>query len=568
MVGARASGRMFSPAEETFLGELIEAGTVAEADRPRIEALRGASPEALAALLVTLGLLSERDLAQRMAAHLDLPLAAPVDLPETPLFAETLEPQFLRHARVLPMAETDEALTLAVADPFDEAARSAMAFFAQKDIQPVVATPAEILAAVDTLYAPEAGQADEWGELGAGGDLDVERLKELASEAPIIRLVNRIIADALDRDASDIHLETTREFMRVRVRVDGQLIDVEQVPVQAAAAVISRLKIMGNLDIAEKRLAQDGRFRLSLRGRHVDFRIATMPTMHGEAVALRLLDKDAKALDFGDLGFAPAMTGGLARLLDEPHGIILVTGPTGSGKTTTLYAALNRLNRPEREILTVEDPVEYGLDGINQVQVNPQIGHTFAAVLRSFLRHDPDILMVGEIRDAETAEIAVQAALTGHMVLSTLHTNDAVSAVSRLTDMGVEDYLLASVLRGVLAQRLVRRLCPECRELQELTPELERLFRTGPDQPLPEHIYAAGGCSRCQDTGYRGRTVIAELFQPSEAARRLIVARADAGELARQAEADGMAPMLRDGLAKVREGLTSVEEVLRATREG
>jgi general secretion pathway protein E len=433
--------------------------------------------------------------------------------------------------------------------------------------------PAELEAAIDRLYGGGPGEAQEEDAAEIAGeiealDTDVERLRDLASEAPVIRLVNQIVGRAVEARASDIHLEPTENGLKVRFRIDGLLHEMEVLPARLRPAVISRVKIMAKLNIAERRLPQDGRIKLAARGTPLDLRVAVTPSLHGEAAVLRILHRDTVALDFATLGIGGANLKALLSILDRPHGIVLVTGPTGSGKTTTLYAALSRLNTPERKILTVEDPVEYQLEGITQIQVQPAIGLDFAGVLRSLLRHDPDVMMVGEIRDRETAEIAVQAALTGHLVLSTLHTNSAAGSIARLIDMGVPEYLLASTLTGAMGQRLVRTLCPQCREPVEALPEfarelgLDRLAKGG-----PVRLWRPRGCESCHATGYRGRTTISEVLVSDDALRRLILKRSDARELHTAAVASGMTGMFEDGATKALAGLTTIEEVLKVTRD-
>ena len=385
----------------------------------------------------------------------------------------------------------------------------------------------------------------------------------------MIRLVSLIITNALEARASDIHIEPFENRLAVRYRIDGVLHEVESPPRRFSAAVISRIKIMANLDIAERRLPQDGRIRLRVQGKEIDLRVSTVPTMHGESVVLRILDKGGVALDFKRLGFEDDI---LARFLDvlmQPHGILLVTGPTGSGKTTTLYTALERLNQPDVKILTVEDPVEYQMPGINQIQVKPQINLTFANALRSIVRQDPDVIMIGEIRDLETAEIAVQSALTGHLVLSTVHTNDAASTVNRLLDMGVEDYLLTSTVIGILAQRLVRTLCPSCKEPHIALPEIVEqmgLARFSSEREIT--LYRPKGCPQCAQTGYSGRISIMEMLPITDPLRSLVMKHATASDLKSEAVRGGMLTMYEDGLRKAVRGITTFEEVLRVTREG
>jgi general secretion pathway protein E len=428
--------------------------------------------------------------------------------------------------------------------------------------------PADLEAALGRLDggASPAEAAPEPDAAPEAAEEDLDRVRDLASEAPVIRLVNRIIARAVELRASDIHLEAADAGLRLRYRIDGVLQEMEPPPAGLRAALVSRIKIMARLDIAERRLAQDGRLRLAVRGRDVDFRVSTTPSIHGESAVLRILDRDRLALDFAALGFDDALLAGWQALLARPHGILLVTGPTGSGKTTTLYASLARLNTPEAKILTVEDPVEFTLAGVNQVQVKPQIGLTFASALRSFLRQDPDVLMIGEIRDLETAQIAIQAALTGHLVLSTVHTNDAASALTRLLDMGVEDYLLTSTITGILAQRLVRRLCPQCRAPYRPGAEL-RATLEGVAVPADAVLYQPAGCAACEGRGFNGRTMILELLPMSDAIRPMVLRQAEAREIRAQAIAEGMQPMLAHGLRKALAGVTTVEEVFRAVRD-
>jgi general secretion pathway protein E len=384
----------------------------------------------------------------------------------------------------------------------------------------------------------------------------------------VIRLVNQLIARAVETHASDVHIEPFEDRLRVRYRYDGVLHEVEPPPARLQAAVISRIKIMSRLDIAERRLPQDGRIRLSVRGHEIDFRVSTVPSMYGESVVLRVLDRSAVEFDFIKLGLPEDVREGLVRALDLPNGMVLVTGPTGSGKTTTLYTGLLKLNSIARNIITVEDPIEYQLTGINQIQVKPQIGLNFASLLRSILRHDPDVIMIGEIRDLETAQIAVQASLTGHLVLSTVHTNSAAATVTRLRDMGVEDYLLSATLKGVLAQRLVRRLCPKCKTAEPAPAALIERFQLGRLVPDPHAISLCHsvGCPDCRGTGFRGRRAIAELLLPSREIDRLMFERADQGAIERAAIADGMRPIFDAGLLAVIEGDTTIEEVVRCIR--
>jgi general secretion pathway protein E len=465
---------------EESLGELLIERS--KLDRPgfeRAKRLREGQSERLYTLLPKLGLVSERDMAQAIADRLELPLVTPNDIPDLPLLEEKLSPRFLREVHVLPLADSPEGLVLAMADPLDSYATDAIGLISGREIFPRVAEPAMLETAIERLYGRGPSALDELVEGGSTEEdetleLDVERLKDLASEAPVIRLVSHLISEAVERRASDIHIEALEHGLNVRYRIDGLLREIDPPPSRFRAAIVSRIKIMAKLNIAERRLPQDGRIKLAVRGTPIDLRVSTIPTMYGEGVVMRILDRQGVKLDYASLGIRERNLEAYEEILGRPNGVFLVTGPTGSGKTTTLYAALTSLNSPEKKILTVEDPIEYHLEGVNQIQVKPSIGLTFAQVLRSILRQDPDIIMIGEIRDVETARIAIQAALTGHLVLSTLHTNDAVSAITRLMDMGVEDYLLTSTLTGVAAQRLVRTLCRNCRVAEAALRALRR----------------------------------------------------------------------------------------------
>ncbi len=530
----------------------------------RARMVAGDSGQRLDTVMLRLGLVSERQLAEAAATLLGTAVVTadryPAALPEC---ASLMTQRFLRAARALPLAEADGVLTIAMADPLDDFTPAAIAAATGRAIHIEIAVPVELEAAMNRLM-PEADEANAGDDDAAPLEDDAERLKDLASEAPVIRLVNQIIARAVETGASDIHVEPFEDALRVRYRYDGVLQEAENPPARLAAAIVSRIKIMARLDIAERRLPQDGRVRLAVRGQDVDFRVSTVTSMHGESVVLRVLDRSAVAFDWNRLGLAPAVVGRLERSLALPNGIVLVTGPTGSGKTTTLYTALMALNSVSRKVITIEDPVEYQLRGINQIQVRPQIGLTFANLLRTILRQDPDVIMVGEIRDLETAQIAVQAALTGHLVLSTLHTNSAAATITRLRDMGLEDYLITAVLRGVLAQRLVRRLCLTCRKSAEAPAAVIERFgldRAAPGQPIT--LWHPAGCPECRNTGFRGRLAIAEFLTPDDEVERLIFSRADHNDIERAAVAAGMVPLFRAGVAAALEGVTTIEEVVR-----
>jgi general secretion pathway protein E len=546
---------------------LLRQGHCDQRTLDRAQRVAAETEQRVDAILIQLGMVSERGLAEAYANMLGLPVASPDRYPLLePVLPDRLSPGFLRHARAVPIAVEGDTLVLAVADPLDPFTRSAVAVATGRRVQVEVAVPIELEAALNRLY-PEGDPDDPDAEGDAPLEDDAERLKDLASEAPVIRLVNLLITRAVETLASDIHIEPFEDRLRVRYRYDGVLHEAEAPPRHLAAAITSRIKIMARLDIAERRMPQDGRIKMAVRGQDVDFRVSTIPSLHGETVVLRILDRAAVAFDYARLGLSPSVIRKLGSALELPNGIVLVTGPTGSGKTTTLYTGLMALNSVVRKIVTVEDPIEYQLQGINQIQVRAQIGLTFASLLRSILRQDPDVIMVGEIRDGETAQIAVQAALTGHLVLSTLHTNSAAAAVTRLRDMGVEDYLLTAVLRGIMAQRLVRRLCPDCRQMAKAPPELVARFGLEQRSAVrPIMLSHAIGCSACRQTGYRGRAAIAEFLAMGPEIERLIFSRADHATIERAAIAGGMEAMFDAGLAAALAGETTIEEVTRSIR--
>ncbi|WP_395370463.1 GspE/PulE family protein [Komagataeibacter diospyri] len=516
--------------------------------------------------LLRLGLISERGLAEAYAELLGMPIVTPDQFPAEPILSDRLRPRFLRDVHALPIVRTEHALVVALTDPLDHFATAAITAATGLAVTPAIAIPVEIEAAFERLYPPsDASEGEEKADTPF--EEDTERLRDMASEAPVIRLVNQIIFRAVENRASDIHIEPFEDRLRIRYRYDGILHEVESPPASLTAAVISRIKIMARLDIAERRLPQDGRIRLPIRGHEVDFRVSTIPSLHGETVVLRVLDRSAVTFDYATLGIAPAVVACLSRTLALPNGMVLVTGPTGSGKTTTLYSGLLTLNTVDRNVVTVEDPIEFQLPGISQIQVKPQIGLNFATLLRAILRQDPDVVMVGEIRDVETAQIAVQAALTGHLVLSTLHTNSAAAAIVRLRDMGVEDYLLTAVLRGVMAQRLVRRLCGACRQPRPASPELVTRFglaeRSGGQAVI---LFQPMGCPRCRHTGYAGRLAITEFLVPDEVVTHLVFTGGDHAAIERAAIAGGMVPMFETGLNAALTGQTTIEEVTRSIR--
>lgn len=562
------------PQESDLHVHLIATGALSQSSLDRAIRMAREGGGTLPDVLTRLGFISETQLSEALAHICGLPLASRHDGPDFPLFESCLNKKFLLGSRVIPLGVEAHALLLGMVDPFNREAIDAVGFATGMEVSCAVLAQADFEVLYDRLYGEgksEVSQISDRAEVSAieGDGEDVERLKDSASEAPVVRLVNYLVTKAVETHASDIHIEPMDGELRIRYRIDGVLNEIEAPPAHLGPAIVSRIKIMAKLNIAERRLAQDGRIRLAVRGKDVDFRVSTTPTVHGESVVLRILDRSSLTLDFDALGLSPQVQAPLLKALHQPHGILLVTGPTGSGKTTTLYAALSLLNSADRKILTIEDPVEYQLAGINQVQVKRQIGLTFAGALRSFLRQDPDIMMVGEIRDLETAQIAVQAALTGHLILSTLHTNDAASAVTRLLDMGVEDFLLTSTINGIVAQRLVRKLCPSCRVPYEAMPELaDRLRKAGAEVPDgPVILHHAKGCPECQGTGYRGRSSIAEVLLLSDRLRQLILSRGSASDLQKAALDEGMVSLFVDGTAKALAGVTSIEELFRVVKE-
>jgi general secretion pathway protein E len=559
-VGPGLAGSNSPSAPLTLERLVVERGLAPAETLARAVLVQAETGEPLDAVLTRLGLVSERALARAIAEAAGLRIAEAADFPAEPVAAERLSARFLRDIRAAPLRETEAAVEVAFVDPLRLFDRQALAFALKRPIVPLVARSGDMEVALDRLYPAEFIHSGETGEADEG---DVERLKDLSSDAPVVRAVNALIARAAEAQVSDIHIEPTEDGLKIRLRIDGALHYEDPLPAHLKAAFVSRIKVMAGLNIAERRLPQDGRLRLAVRGHDIDLRVATAPTIHGESVVLRLLDRSNLALDFASLGFDADSLEGFLKVLRQPHGIVLVTGPTGSGKTTTLYAALAAMNTAERKILTIEDPIEYRLAGINQTQVSPQIGLTFATALRSFLRQDPDVMMVGEIRDLETAQVAVQAALTGHTILSTLHTNSAAAAVTRLLDMGVEPFLITSTLNAVLAQRLVRRLCPQCREAFSPSPDM--FAAIGVSGVGLDRLWRPIGCAACGHSGFRGRIAVLELLVLDAQIERLILARGEARDIQDAAQ---MRTMLEDGLAKARAGLTTLDEVLRVTREG
>jgi general secretion pathway protein E len=545
------------------LGErLIAKGFISAEDLEKALEIQKDRGDKIGRILVDLGFASMKDVLATLAEQLQLELVTLQGEPPSAPELEGLNARFLRQARAIPFAMQDSTLILAMADPLDFETITAVHRFTGLRTRPVLAAEAEILESIDRHYAdsrPQGGAAAGLEGEDADALADLEQLRDMASEAPVIRLVNNMIAQAVEKRASDIHIEPFEKEFRVRYRVDGVLYNQDSPPKDLKAAIISRLKLMARLNIAERRLPQDGRIKIKILGREVDLRVSTLPTLYGESVVMRLLDRSAG--DFYDLqrlGFDEHMLARMHHFTSLPHGIFLVTGPTGSGKSTTLYSALKRINQPDKKIITIEDPVEYQMDGINQIFVNPQIGLDFATGLRHIVRQDPDVIMVGEIRDRETADIAIRAALTGHFVYSTLHTNDAPSAITRLHDMGVENYLMSSTIVAVLAQRLVRVLCKHCKREAGTV-------RTDTGREIPH--YKGAGCQHCFGLGYSGRMGIFELMELNDRLRELIMQNANAVQLASAAREHGMRTLREDGWFKVEHGMTSAEEVIRVTQD-
>ena len=557
---------------QSLLKTLQERGKLSASELKKVERVQKTSiAESLPQLLVKLGLCSELDVADAFVESGKFEKISSDQYPIERQLPEDVSLRFLKNYHIIGLDATDVQVTVAMMDPQDDFTINALSLMIGKSIIVKVGLLSEIDAALDIQYGEDRSKMDKLIDdltIDDLGEEDLEHLKDLASEAPVIKMVNLIMQRAIETRASDIHIEPFEQSLKVRLRVDGVLQEIDAPNVKSTAAVISRIKIMAKLNIAERRLPQDGRIKVQMIGKELDLRVSTIPTMHGESVVIRLLDKENTVLDFVQLGFAGRYLEQFIDVLSMPHGIILITGPTGSGKSTTMYAALKQLNTPQRKIITVEDPVEYQMEGINQIQAKPQIGLTFASALRSIVRQDPDVIMIGEMRDLETARIAVQSALTGHLVLSTLHTNDAAGGVTRLLDMGLEEYLLTSTVNGILAQRLVRRLCPSCKVGTVATPEIVKELRLERFTSAPEILlYKPVGCASCSGTGYRGRLAIIEFLPMTDPIRKLIMAHEEAGAIQKLAISEGMQTLYENGLVKVVGGVTTLEEVMRVTTE-
>jgi general secretion pathway protein E/type IV pilus assembly protein PilB len=534
------------------------------------------APRLLALLVADAGL-DLRRVAEFLAADFGLPLAPDLGVVRVSGDVLGLVPrEFAARYKILPFAHEGRVLKLAISDPIDTEAVDNLGHMLKLTIEPHVATADDIAAAIDRFYGKDAGSLDQLlSNLSAPGNGDsavasteasgLGNVSDTDADAPVVKLVHSIILEAIQRRASDIHMEPMEKRFRVRYRIDGVLLEVENPPKRLQLSIVSRLKIMANISIAEKRIPQDGRIQIMVNGRQLDLRVSSLPTAHGESIVMRILDKEGLQLGLPQLGFFSDDQKEMERLIAMPDGIVLVTGPTGSGKTTTLYSCLHHINKPDRKIITVEDPVEYQLNGINQVPVRADVGMTFASALRSMLRQAPNIVMIGEIRDLETAEIAINASLTGHMVFSTLHTNDAPSAVTRLIDIGVKPFLVSTSLRAVLGQRLVRKICPKCTQPYQPTAAELRSLNISPAMASAANFAKGAGCANCNGTGFRGRLVIVELFLINEDVQRLIYENTGSARLRDKARSFGMRTMREDGLRKVTAGLTTIDEVVSIT---
>ncbi|MFW6286455.1 MAG: GspE/PulE family protein [Candidatus Sumerlaeota bacterium] len=542
-----------------------------ELDRAIVESHK--SGERLDTLLVKMGLLTEEEMLEALSRHLGLRFVRLTDAQIPENIIDRIPARIATHYRVFPVASENGVLEVAVSDPYALHILDDLRLALKTDIEPAIAPTRDIAQAIKKYYGIGADTMEDLSqeeeELVEIDSTKVDDLESMAEDASIVRFVNQILKEAINDRATDIHVEPDEDDLRIRYRVDGVLYESPVPPniKRFQSAIISRIKIMADMDIAERRLPLDGKIKIKMGNQDFDMRVSTVPTPTGESISIRILTRDEAFLQLEKLGFEGDHLEALRHMITRPHGIILVTGPTGSGKSTTLYAALNEINTTDQKLITIEDPIEYRMKGVTQIQVNPQIGLNFSRCLRSILRHDPDILLVGEIRDSETAEISIQSALTGHLVFSTLHTNDACGAVTRLLDMGIEPFLVSSSVEGLIAQRLVRVLCTECKAPFDPPSDLLARVNVTRDDPKDLHLYRPRGCETCRYTGYRGRTAVYEMASITDNFRRLIVENATAVELKRDAVRRGMRPLRHDGWKKAKEGITSIEEVLRVTME-
>jgi general secretion pathway protein E len=559
----------------SFVSFLIDRGKIQKKDlEGALSSNKSPGEMSLQDQLIDSGLLSKEEYQSHLEDFFGVPFANHQDFPKEPLLVNNLSLHFMKESKFIPALLTDNTLTVIMGNPLDYYTIDAIRLATNHNIRVLAGREQDILEAIERHYGSGSASMekiiediDGIQEYQIEDQENVDQLRDMASEGPVIRLVNLIITRAIEWRASDIHFEPFEDQFRVRYRIDGVLHDVESPPKRLQAAIVSRVKIMAKLNIAERRLPQDGRIMLRVKGKEIDFRVSSVPTIHGESLVLRILDKSSIVLDIEKLGFPADTLVGFNELIERPHGIILVTGPTGSGKTTTLYCALGKINSPEKKIITVEDPVEYQLKGINQIQVKPSIGLTFANSLRSIVRQDPDVILIGEIRDAETAEIAIHSALTGHLVLSTLHTNDAPSAITRLVDMGMEDYLLSSTLIGILAQRLVRVACPFCQEPYSPAAAILKEIKADGIDTTDLKTTEGKGCDKCSQTGYWGRSGIFEFLRITDDIQKLILGKKDSNIIKEAARKRQMRTLREDGWLKVKQGITTVSEVLRVTQE-
>lgn len=559
----------FAKGQRRLLGEfLLEKKLITPAQLQEALSIQEKTGERLGKTLINLGYVSEEDILDTLQSQLGIPQVNVDNTKLNPLLMEIVPENLVRRHKVIPINKEGNRLTVALVDPLNVVALDDLRLATGFEIEPVLATEREIDNAIQRFFElPGLGKAMEGFEVADTTQMEAVNLdgceEAAVDEAPIVRLANSLIIQAVNEHASDIHIEPQQEKVRVRFRVDGMLREAMVLPRKFRSPLVSRIKIMAGMDIAERRVPQDGRVQIRYRDRDVDLRVSTMPTVFGEKTVLRILDKGRMLLRVDQLGFQEENRVRFNEIIRRSYGMILITGPTGSGKTTTLYAVLSEVSSPELNVITVEDPVEYLLPGVNQVQVNPKAGLTFARGLRAILRQDPDIIMVGEVRDAETAEVAVRAAMTGHLVLATMHTNDAAGAVARLVDMGIEPFLVASTLVGVTAQRLVRVLCPRCRESYEPEPGSPERYFMGIGSADGVTLYRAKGCRYCDGIGYRRRTSICEVLLMTPAIRELVIQGKPVSEIRREAVGQGMRTLREDGIHKALQGITSVKEVMR-----
>ncbi len=555
------------------LGEtLVEEGIISREQLTQAQEEEKRSGQHLRKVVVRMGLIEEEDLVELLSDKLNVPRIELGNYLIDPKIVELVPELLARKYDLMPVFKIGNRLTCAMVDPWNVFALDELRMKTNFTIEPAVATEAEIRRSLDEHYGVKGSMEEvirsideEKPRLKDQKELDLKELEGIVKEPVVIKLVNLMIIEAVHQGASDIHIEPEEKNLNMRFRVDGMLREIPSPPKHLQSALISRIKILADLDIAERRVPQDGRFNIRMEGKEIDVRVSCLPTLYGENVVLRLLDVSSALLSLTQLGFSKEVLDRYQRLVHEPYGIILVTGPTGSGKTTTLYSSLDKINTVEKNIITIEDPIEYRLNGIRQTQVNVKVNFTFVNGLRSILRQDPNVIMVGEIRDRETAEIAIQAALTGHLVFSTLHTNDAAGAVTRLTDMGIEPFLVASSVLGILAQRLMRTICKDCKEEYEASAEALKVL--GADLPVGMKFFKGRGCAKCMATGYRGRLGVFELMIPDEKIRDLTMKKGTRGDIKKHAQWLGMKTLREEGVRKIQEGLTTVEEVLRVSRE-